>query len=289
MKLAYYPGCSLCGTAREYNISTIKVSEKLGIELEEIPDWSCCGATSAHTSSPLLGVALPARNLAIAEEMGLDVAAPCAACYHNLSAARVKMDRDHLLRKRIEEIIDRKYRGKVKVLPLAEVILSRVGLDAVRDSLVHPLAGLKMAAYYGCLMVRPKGIVDFDDPENPTKLDQIMEAAGGEMVDWSHKTECCGASLSLTGTELCVDLVGRILERAAEEGAECIVTACPFCQANLDMRQAEAATKLKTDFRLPVLYFTQLLGIALGLPAGELGLDSHVVDPRPLLREKGLI
>ncbi|MHB0912068.1 MAG: CoB--CoM heterodisulfide reductase iron-sulfur subunit B family protein [Armatimonadota bacterium] len=265
MKYAYYPGCSLSSTAKEYDMSTRAVCEALGIELVEIPDWNCCGASSAHSMNHELGLALPLRDLAKAEEMGLDVIAPCAACFNRMKAASLARG------------------SSVKVLSLLEVIDS-LGAEKIKSLVKRDLSALKPACYYGCLLVRPKE-VGFDDPENPMSLDRIMAALGAGPVDWPHKNECCGAGLSLSKPEIVVKLAGDILAMAKLSGANCVATACPLCQGNLDMRQTQAEQARGEKFGLPVFYFTQLLGLAFGLPEKSLGLERLMVDPRPALTE----
>jgi len=289
MKYAYYPGCSLHSTAKEYDMSTRAVTEALGIELEEIPGWSCCGATSAHATSGLLSLALPVRNLALAKDLGLDMVVCCAACYNRFKAANKVMRSNDGYRAQVNEIVGSQYNGEVRVRHLLEVLATEYGLDVLREKVSRKLTGLRVAAYYGCLLVRPPEVVEFDDPENPTSMDELATALGAEAVAWPYKTECCGASLSLTArTDVTLKLSHDILQMATDEGAECIMVACPLCQSNLDLRQAQINKCYKTQFALPVLYFTQLVGLALGMPARRLGLDKLTVNPEKLLKAKGL-
>ncbi|MDQ0287540.1 heterodisulfide reductase subunit B [Desulfofundulus luciae] len=285
MKFAYYPGCSLETSGKEYDLSTRAVSKHLGIELTEVPDWSCCGATAGHSTSHLLALALPARNLALAEETGLDVTAPCAACYQRLALACHELNQNPQLREKVNEITGRPFHGKIKVISILEVI-SSVGLEQIRAQVVKPLKGLKIAAYYGCLLVRPRAI-QIDDPENPQIIEQIMQAAGADTVDWPHKTECCGASLAVSNEEVAIPMVSRILKAAAFSGANCLVCACPLCHFNLDMRQLKVNRLRGTNYHLPVFYFTQLLGVAMGLNPQDLSLHTHFVDTGQVLKLVG--
>ncbi|MBE3574284.1 MAG: CoB--CoM heterodisulfide reductase iron-sulfur subunit B family protein [Firmicutes bacterium] len=283
MKIAYYPGCSLHSTGIEYDLSGRRVCQDLDIELQELPDWTCCGASSAHVTDHVLALALPARNLALADDLGLDVTAPCAACYNRLQVTRHELAHDPKLRQEVEELLGRPYTGRAAVRSLVDLVAS-VGEEAVRQRTRRPLRGLKVAAYYGCLLVRPAGILQPDDPENPQGLDRILAAAGAEPVEWPFKTECCGASFALTDhTEVVTRLVAQLVDGAQAAGAEAIVTACPLCHSNLDMRQetAPGATPL------PVYYFTELLGIAFGHSAAELGIGKHSIDGTQLLAQHG--
>jgi heterodisulfide reductase subunit B len=286
MKYAYYPGCSLHSTGKDYDISAQAVCKALGIELHEIPDWTCCGASSGHSTSKLLSVALPVQDLLTAQEMGLDTAVCCAACYNRLRIANVTMmphSRADDLVSAVDEVIGRPYRGEVGVKHLLEIVTKEYGLDALQEKVQVKLEGLKAAAYYGCLLVRPPEAVAFDDPENPRSMDELIEALGAQAVNWPYKTECCGAGLSLTRTDIVLKLCRDIYQMAIENGAECLVVACPLCQSNLDMRQAQVNRRYGTDYDLPVLYFNQLIGIALGLESKELGLGMGLVSSKELL------
>ncbi|MEW6726963.1 MAG: CoB--CoM heterodisulfide reductase iron-sulfur subunit B family protein [Bacillota bacterium] len=276
MKFAYYPGCSLHATAREYDLSTRAVCDRLGIELKELPDWNCCGATSAHSTNHFLSTALPARNLAIADEMGLEVAVPCAACYQRLRMAQNDLARDPVLREKMEAVTGRPYKEEgVRVKSLLELLAGQG--EALKSRVVRPLDGLKVACYYGCLLLRPPA-VSFDDPEHPSSMDGLLEICGAEPIDWGYKTECCGASLSLTDEDVVLKLTRDILAVALGAGAECLVVACPLCHSNLDGRQGHVNKKFGTGFQLPVLYFTQVLGLAMGARPEELGMNIHFVS-----------
>jgi heterodisulfide reductase subunit B len=289
MRYAYYPGCSLHSTARDYDLSARAVCGALGIELEEIPGWVCCGASSAHMTSELLSLALPVHNLNIAKEMGLDTVACCAECYSRLKIANREMrarKNGHIAE--VDEVVGSTYRGESKVKHLLEVIAGDYGLDALREHVVEDLSDLSVAAYYGCLLVRPPEVTGFDDPDQPMVMDHIVTALGARAVEWPYKTECCGSSLSLTRTDIVLKLCHDIFQKAADQGAECLLVACPLCQANLDMRQAQVNRQYGTSFELPVLYFTQLIGLALGIPSADLGLSKLMVSPQKLLARNGL-
>ena len=293
MKYAYFPGCSLESTAKEFNESTYLVAEALGITLEEIPDWNCCGATSAHNLDHTLSVALPARNLGIAEEMGADVMAPCAACYNRMRSAEVELKENAALREKINESLDKKFTGGITVKSGLEVFTTPDILTQVSENVAKQLTGLKPACYYGCLLVRPPKVLGFDDPEDPQSLDNAMKTIGAEPVEWYFKNECCGASFGLSKSEIVVKLVGDIISNAKKHGANCIVTACPLCTTNLEMRQ-DAAGKLRgEDLKIPIFYFTELMGLAMQVPGVKKCFSSHLVDVNSALdaidRDESLI
>jgi len=282
----FYPGCSLESTARDYYLSTEAVARALGLELPVLDDWICCGSTPAHQTSELLALSLPAKNLLAAK--GETVAVACAACYSRLKAANYKVANNPEVRARVAEVLGANYDGSTPVKHLLEILVREVGLAKVKARVTKPLRGLRVAAYYGCLLVRPPEVTQFDDPENPRILDDLLAAAGAQAIEWPHKTECCGASYSITNVEIVQKLTREVLAMARDAGADCIATACGMCQLNLDLRQSDIEKKFGEQFRLPVFYFTQLLGLAFGLGPRELGLRSLVVDPARLLAEKGI-
>jgi len=283
MKYAYYPGCSLKSTAEEYDASMRDVFSTLGVELEELPDWSCCGASSGHATDPFLANALPLRNLILAERQGDDLVAPCAACYNRLRHV------DHLVRgggrealslnTKMQEIMGDEYRASIKVFHPLE-LLSRDLLEELRSRVTAPLKGLKLAAYYGCLLTRPPKEVAFEDnPEQPKSMETILTALGAETVPWTHRSKCCGASLAISRTDLVFNLVDEIVQAAQKAGADALVTACPLCHSNLDTRQT-----LPAAARLPVFFLSEVIGIALGSPAQKSWLRKHMVNPLPVLQ-----
>ncbi|MBL7224390.1 MAG: CoB--CoM heterodisulfide reductase iron-sulfur subunit B family protein [Candidatus Brocadiae bacterium] len=289
MKYGYYPGCSLLGSAVEYDRSGRALLEALGVELEEIDDWVCCGATAAHATSHLLSLALPAISCAAAEKQGLDVLACCSACYSRLKQTNHDLRKDPALLAQINEIIEEDYKVKPRVLHVSEVLANEIGADAIREKVTKPLDGLKVACYYGCLLARLPKALRIDNIEYPTMLDDLMAAVGAEPVDWPCKTECCGAALTLARQDMVIRLSGELVQMAKECGADVIAVACPLCQANLDMYQSDAEGQLGEQLGVPVLYFTQVMGLALGLTAEQLALDKVIVDPTPLLVERGLV
>ncbi len=283
MRFSYYAGCSLHATAREFDLSTRALCSRLGIELAEIPDWSCCGATAAHSTSHLLGVALAVRNLALAEAQGRDdVLVPCAACYHRLVTAKKEMAENPRVREQVLKVVGHKFTGQVRVRSLLEV-LAALDTEHLGSRVVRPLGDLRVACYYGCLLVKPPAVTGFDDPEHPQSMDRLVRITGAEPLDWDYKTECCGAALGVANEQVALKLVRDILEAALQAGADCLVCACPLCQSNLDARQSHVNRAYGTSLKLPVMYFTQLLGLAFGIGERELGLDTLFVDPRPAL------
>ena len=278
---AYFPGCSAESTGLPFTLSSNFVAGQIGFKLTEIPDWNCCGTMAAKLENHELGHALSARNLAIAEQMEgqPDVVTSCAGCYQALNSARrfVRESDEH--RERIEELISMPYAGDAKVVSLLEALLDEETLKSLKNAVWKPLRGLKTACYYGCTLVRPQYDGSFDDPENPQKMDDMMRAIGAEPVDWAFKTECCSGSQSVAMPGASKMLIERIFQNAKANGAECIVTTCPLCQLNLDMREAEINTSREArglePFDMPVYYFTQLIGAAMGGRADELGIDLH--------------
>ena len=250
--------------------------EALGIPVAEIPDWNCCGASSGHTTDHLLGVALPARNLALAEAQGFDrVLAPCAACYNRLASARIAVAEEDGLAERMPEILGRPFANTVEVFNAVQLLHEYGPLidEKVAASLAepNPLHGVKLAAYYGCLLVRPPEVSGNDDPEQPMQMDDIINACGADDVEWNMKVECCGGAFSVSRTSSVVRLGRSIIEDARRNGAEAIVVACPLCHSNLDLRQKAMTTRGEQP--LPILFITQVVGLALGLPAETLGLE----------------
>jgi len=278
VKYAFFPGCSLESTAWDFNRSTQSVCRALGIELEEIPDWVCCGSTPAHTTNASLAVALPVLNLQKAQVMGRPVMTACASCYARLRTANHKVAHESGRNERTERITGKPYDGAVQVHHLLDVLVNHFGLDAVRDRVQRSLSGLRVACYYGCLLTRPPEVVAFDNPEHPTCMDDLVAAAGAEPVEWPYKTECCGASLSMTNAGVVSRLGYKLLSMARRAGAECIVVACPLCQVNLDLRQQDVRKTQGEVPEMPVLYITQLLGMALGIPSEDLGLRALSVS-----------
>ena len=289
MKYAYYPGCSSEGSGAEYARASEAVLEALGVELEEIEDWVCCGATPAHATSHLLSIALPAISCASAEKQSMDILTCCACCHSRLKQVNQQVKDDPELRAKISEIIEEDYQGSLNVLHITEVLKREVGLEAIKEHVRKPLKGLKTACYYGCLMARMPEALRSDKSEYPMLLDDLMDAVGAEPLDWPYKTECCGAALTLVRTKTVIRLCADILQMAKQNGADVLVVACPLCQANLDIYQAEAEKLLGERFSIPVIYFVQLMGLAMDLDPKRIGLDKLIVDPLPILAKKGFI
>jgi heterodisulfide reductase subunit B2 len=277
MEFSYYPGCSLHSTACEYDASVRAVFDALEVQLSELEDWNCCGATSAHSLSRSLSLALPARNLAIAQEAGRDVVMPCAACFNRHKTADYEMRQDAAKRAWLEEAVGFSYSGDVAVRALLEVVATDIGLEKIRARVRRPLTGLKVVPYYGCLLVRPPEVTGYENPEHPVLMDRLLEALGAEPQNWSYSNECCGGGLTLTKSSIASRLVNRLADRAREAGAAAIVTSCPLCQMNLEMRQAKNAS------RMPVFYFTELVGLAFGLDEARSWWGKHLISPLGLL------
>lgn len=292
MELAYYPGCSGKGTSAEYEQSTRAVCRVLGVKLHELDDWSCCGSTPAHACDARLSAALSGRNLLLAALQGADrVATPCPSCLANLRNARRRMQ-NPAFREQIDRLLDaplpRTREGGAAVpdaVSVLQVLAEEAGAEAVRAQVTRPLAGLRIAPYYGCLLNRPPELMRFDDPENPTAMDSILEALGAEVVDFPCKTDCCGASMGIPRRDITARLSGRLLRTAVDFGADAVAVACPLCHMNLDLRQDQAAAACGTSFAIPVLYFTQFMGLAMGLTEEELGLDKLCVSLAALLQK----
>jgi heterodisulfide reductase subunit B len=282
LKVSYYPGCSLHATAKEYDESVRTVSQALAIELKEVDDWSCCGASSAHMTNYKLSVALPARNIMAAEKDGMDIMVPCAACFNRFKMAQHHLKKDEALKAEVEEIIGDNYQDSVAVRNPIDIIYNDIGIYALGEKVTKKLEGLKPVSYYGCLLLRPPDVCEFENYENPYMLDAMMTSLGAESRNWSCKTDCCGGSLTLGKTEIVIHLVNRLMRMAREAGANCLVTACPVCMANLDMRPSE-------ELRLPVFYFTELIALAMGLEGPEKWFKMHNVDPLPLLQSLKLL
>ena len=283
MELSYYPGCTLTGSARELDESFRSVSAKLDMTLKELPDWTCCGASSAHMVDAYLDTALPASDLMLAQGIGLDVVAPCAACHLRLKAAAKRLKEDNEFQEQFP------FKGELRVFSGLELFSGEDPLALLKERMVKLLTGLRVVPYYGCLAVRPPEIVEPDDQENPMQMDRVLAAAGAEVLSWPYKTDCCGGSLALTRTDLVLKLSRKLLDMARLVEADAMVTFCPMCQANLDTRQADISEETGTRYEVPILYVSELLGIALGDPGVKSWLAKHLVSPVKLLQEKGLI
>ncbi len=282
---AYYPGCSLESLATSYHLSSVEAGRALGIELKEIEDWNCCGATAYFHVDELLAYTLVARNLALAEKEGLDFVAPCSACYKNAYSANIHLQQDPELAEHINfalEADNLHVNGTMKVRHLAEVFFEDVGVEEIAKKISRPLEGLRVAPYYGCQMVRPKKIGDTPaDVENPRFLEDLLAAIGAEPVEYASKTRCCGGSLIITNRMAALDMVHKLLLDAVNNKVDVIVTTCPMCNVNLELYQRQVNREYDTDFSMPAMYFTQLIGVALGIAPGRLGIGKELVSMSP--------
>jgi heterodisulfide reductase subunit B len=281
--IAYYPGCSLHSSAAEYDRTVRAVADRLDLELIEPPGWVCCGSSPAHSTDHTLATVLPMRTLATIEQMGLDtVTAPCSACFARMKAAAYTVANDGDMAKEVKTQIGYDYQGTVAIQHVLDTLVDRAGLEKIEAQVKKPLTGLKVACYYGCLVTRPPKITHANHPEYPVKMDHLMGALGAEPIDWSYKTDCCGSALGLTQTPLALEMTRRILQNAHDCGADVVATACPLCHVNLDARQSQ----ISLDFQIPVLYITQLMGLAFGLGEKQAALDKNIVDPTGVLRDR---
>lgn len=284
MNYGYYPGCSLHSTGAEYDASFRAVSALLGITLKEVPDWICCGTSPAHSSSHLLATSLPVKNLLLTRKAGLkEITVPCAACFSRFKTALFEIDRDSKLKKEVEDVVGSRFTNSIGIIHPLEVI-DKLGPEIIKQNTKKNLSGLKMVCYYGCLLTRPPKVTLFDSCEYPMSMDRVITKCGVNVLDWSYKTDCCGATFSLTETDAVIDLTYKILENAKAVGADAIAVACPLCHANLDTRQAEVEAKYGTRFDIPILYFTQVIGLAFGVDPKKLGLGKHLVSTESVVR-----
>ncbi len=299
---AYYPGCSGLGTSIEYEKSTRAVFKALNIQLVDIPDWSCCGSTPAHATSHLLSAALCARNLEQARSTKKSaITTSCPSCLANLRTTHHRLQNEEF-RGRVNELLEepckapqndlpkgQELHAKPEGLPNAcstlQVLVEEFGLESIKKRIKKSLGGIKIIPYYGCLMSRPAEIMQFDNPEQPMAMDDLLSTLGGEVLPFPLKTECCGAAMGIPRKDITARLSGKLLAYAHDVKADVIVVACPLCHMNLDLRQKQAAKAVKRSFNMPIVYFTQLLGLCLDLPIDSLGFDKLVVSPKALLKK----
>ena len=280
MEIGYYPGCALHGSSNDYEASVRACLTALGVRLRELDDWICCGATAAHSLNKKLAVALPARNLAIAQRDGIpEVLAPCPMCSMELIKAGHAMACDAALRREISEIVELDVNGGTRILNLIQVF-QKVGRQRIVEAARRKLEEFVPACYYGCLLTRPPESLRFDDCEHPRSMEDLLEGLGARPVEWNYKTECCGAGMTMASEETVLDLSHKILTNAADHGANCIVVACPMCHVNLDMKQADIGRRFGVQHQMPVYYLSDLVGLALGQGEQALGVDRHFVVKR---------
>lgn len=278
MEIGFYPGCSLKGTSSEYAQSTLALAKAFDINLKEITDWNCCGATAAHNLNHELSVALPARVLALAEKDGMsEIVVPCAACYNRLSVTQHELNKDEDLKKRVSEILQMPLSCNIQILNVMQFIDKYIA-DKIEEKVTKPFDH-KVVCYYGCLLVRPQEVLKFDRLEDPQSMDTLMTKIGATSMEWGYKTECCGAGFSVSRTDIVAKLSGRIVKDAIDRGAEAIIVACPMCQSNLDMRRPHIDSYLKIKTDIPAMYITQAIGLAVGLSREELGLKKLFIAP----------
>ncbi|MGO9612649.1 MAG: CoB--CoM heterodisulfide reductase iron-sulfur subunit B family protein [Dissulfurispiraceae bacterium] len=291
MEIAYYPGCTLHASSEFYDIQSRLVLGQLGVELKEIDDWSCCGATSASKTNEFLAVALPARNLGIADASGFsEMLIPCSSCYSRLLVSQKMLTDNSELRYKINAELTKKVEGKIKIKSIVEVLVSKVRSGEIAEKATKKLEGLKPACYYGCLLTRfPYDLDVPDSVENPQGMEIVCKALGAEPLDWSYKTDCCGASASVNDTDQALVLMSMIMKDAIGRGANCFVTTCPMCQLNLDAYQDKVRNKYGIQNRLPVYFITELLGVAMGMRPKKLQIDRHFVDAVGLFKELKLL
>ncbi|HAW49420.1 TPA: heterodisulfide reductase subunit B [bacterium] len=280
---AYYPGCSLHSTGREYDVSLKSVCKLLDIEFREIKDWICCGSTPAHNISKIVSIALSVKNIELVKKMGAkEVVTPCVACFSRFKAAIYDLQNEEGLKDKLKKIMPYSD-DEIKVLHPLEIFSQDEILTKINNIKKKDLSGLKVVCYYGCLLTRPPKVTRFDECEYPQTMDKILGSVGIVTLDWSYKTDCCGASFSLTIPEIVIKLSADILNEARLVGAEAIAVACPLCHINLDGRQADIKKAYHRDYEIPILYFTQLVGLSLGILSDKLLLDKHFVDTTRLL------
>ena len=281
---AYFPGCSAEATAVGLGISCQAITEPLDMELIELEGWTCCGSTPYGSLDELESVAVAARNLALAEKTGLDLVTPCSSCFLTLTKANLHVKENRQLMEQVNEalaVVNLEYHGNVRVRHLIEVLVNDITLEVIATKVKRPLSGLKVAPYYGCQLVRPD--YGFDDPEFPQSLDRLVESLGAEAVPYPLKSHCCGGALVISEENLALDLIHKLLANAVENGAQCITTPCPLCHTNLDAYQSKVNSKFKTNYNLPILFCTQLMGIAFGISEEDLGLKTNIIPAKRVL------
>jgi heterodisulfide reductase subunit B len=285
MKYSYYPGCSLHTSAKEFDMSTKVVMEALGFELEELKDWSCCGGSIAGGVNHDLGMALAARNVVLAQQQNQDLLASCSGCYNKSSKANRALE-NPTERSKITAVLETMGMAipdnQIKVRNVVDVLANDIDIS---PHIKQPLTGLKVACYYGCLLTRPEDVTGWDSPMYPMAMDNLAKACGAEVVDFRSKTKCCGGPILIPQQKVAYELTKNLLDEAQSLGADCIILACPLCSTNLEMRQPDIEKQYNVNYSLPILYITELIGLALGINPKKLGLDKHLVSPRSVIKK----
>jgi heterodisulfide reductase subunit B len=290
MDIAYYPGCSLHQSSQFYDTQAKMVLQELDIKLVEIDDWSCCGATSAGKFDDFLAVALPARNLGIAENAGFkEMMVPCSGCFSSLRMSQLKLSNNKALLDEINKELSLKVKNNLRLLTILEILLSTQESGLFKSKIKKQLTGIKAGCYYGCMTRFAYDVPVSDNIENPVGMEMLLQAAGAETFDWSYKTACCGASAAINDPETALNLMGKIFKDAVAKKLNCLVTTCPMCQLNLDAYQDKFCTRHGIKERLPVYFITELLGVAFGLDTAVMGFEKHFIDTTGLLKELNLI
>jgi heterodisulfide reductase subunit B len=287
MNVSYFPGCTLNTTGKGFDKAVRASMAVVGLDLVELPEWNCCGATYPLIIDNMLELAAPAHVLVAARDQGSTVTTACTTCYNVLKRTNLFIREHEEERERINTFIEAEYSGEVEVKDILHLLRDDVGFDAVREKVKRPLKDLKVASYYGCMVLRPPDEVAYDDPDHPQSLDDLMDALGATPVDFPHKNECCGAYLAVKDSAITREMVYTILKSAQAAGAEALVTNCPLCQFNLDKQQTEMRKSYAGYQSIPIFYFSQLMGLAFGLDASDYGWERHYIDARPLLSERG--
>ncbi len=286
MKIPYYPGCTLNTVAKHFEDSARESAVTLGFELEELTEWNCCGASFPQTPDNIMGLTAPAKVLVEGKKAGDQLTTLCSVCYNVLKRTSKALADDKEKCETVFEFIEEEYDGSLTINHYLEILRDQVGFDKIKESVTRSLKGLKMGAYYGCMLLRPFEDMGIDDHEAPTIIEDLLKALGAEPIDFPNKIECCGAHLALGETDVVEELSGSVMGSAVESGAEVIITSCPLCQYNLEESQAKLAEKIEGYTSVPIVYFTQVLGLALGQKENTLGFDKNVWDLRPLLKER---
>lgn len=286
MKIPYYPGCTLNTVAKHFDDSAKESAMILGFEMEDLSEWNCCGASFPQTPDNIMGLTAPAKVLVEGKKAGDTLTTLCSVCYNVLKRTSKALEDDKEKCATVFEFIEEEYDGTLTISHYLEILRDRIGFDKVKESVKRPLKGIKTGAYYGCMLLRPFEDMGIDDHEAPTIIEDLLKALGAEPIDFPNKIECCGAHLAIGGTDVVEELSGCVMSSAVESGAEVIVTSCPLCQYNLEESQAKLAEKVEGYTPVPIVYFTQVLGLALGQGEDGLGFDKNVWDLRPLLKER---